>query len=650
MVILSQRFCVDETILRTPDDLDQLSICDKASDGGLGSCGNFFLRRVGGHRWVELKDFNIRYTHTACLHGSSLGEYVPVCSGFDSIQLLFVRARHETILGAEKHMSSALAGDYIFKEPTKIVKMPRSTPAEKGISTQYLLNTLNEFELRGIEMHGIDIAVGGDVVFEAFWAPYDEDTPHIVHSLTKLFTNSAAQVAISEGYMTLDTKMVDVLSEYVSPDGPLENQDKVTVGNLLNMTAGYGRMISGSEWRPLKTSWLEAFFAEPVPYEPGTHYQYSSGNPYAVSAMVQKLTGMTAEDYLMKSGFSALELRNFTWDKSPEGICSGGNGVSATVEDMLKIGQLYLNGGSWNGKQILDPELVKIAIGTGEKLTEAQTTYALHWTETAEGSGIYAAGGSYGQQVIIVPDLDMAICCTAGTSGSPTNVFVDCLIEPTRADRAAGITSYEADYTDVLAVKTASLSLLTNPVFTASPLGEVVDDKEFKAEENKYNIDSIDHDYYHPTPELYDMLMAASEEYDANAPEFDDFIAHGGKMIFFAGWNDMSMSPWQLIQQYRGYVDKYGQETVDTFCKFYLMPSVTHGGNITMPYMEWLDAWCTNGEYPTETVYGTMKVTGGQMPMAAFPGWVKYVGGDPLEGTSYEISTEIPEGFWGNYD
>ena len=160
----------------------------------------------------------------------------------------------------------------------------------------------------------------------------------------------------------------------------------------------------------------------------------------------------------------------------------------------------------------------------------------------------------------------------------------------------------------------------------------------------------IDHDYYHPTPELYDMLMAASEEYDANAPEFDDFIAHGGKMIFFAGWNDMSMSPWQLIQQYRGYVDKYGQETVDTFCKFYLMPSVTHGGNITMPYMEWLDAWCTNGEYPTETVYGTMKVTGGQMPMAAFPGWVKYVGGDPLEGTSYEISTEIPEGFWGNYD
>ena len=68
------------------------------------------------------------------------------------------------------------------------------------------------------------------------------------------------------------------------------------------------------------------------------------------------------------------------------------------------------------------------------------------------------------------------------------------------------------------------------------------------------------------------MLMAASEEYDANSPEFDDFIANNGKLIYFAGWNDMSMSPWQLIQQYRGYVEKYGQEKVDSFCKFYVMP------------------------------------------------------------------------------
>lgn len=160
----------------------------------------------------------------------------------------------------------------------------------------------------------------------------------------------------------------------------------------------------------------------------------------------------------------------------------------------------------------------------------------------------------------------------------------------------------------------------------------------------------IDHDYFNPDEELYAMLMAASEEYDANAPKFDDFIANNGKLIYFAGWDDMSMSPWQLIQQYRGYVEKYGQETVDAFCKFYIMPGVTHGKGIEMDYLTWLDTWCSTGEYPTDTLYATMTATGGEMPMAEFPGWVQYVEGDPMLGTSYTISEEIPEGFWGVYD
>lgn len=160
----------------------------------------------------------------------------------------------------------------------------------------------------------------------------------------------------------------------------------------------------------------------------------------------------------------------------------------------------------------------------------------------------------------------------------------------------------------------------------------------------------IDHDYFNPDEELYEMLMDASEEYDANRPEFDDFIANNGKLIYFAGWDDMSMSPWQLIQQYQDYVEKYGQETVDSFCKFYIMPGVTHTSGIAMDYLTWLDIWCSTGEYPTQTLYATMSKTGGQMPMAEFPGWVQYVEGDPLEGSSYTISTDIPEGFWGVYD
>jgi len=153
----------------------------------------------------------------------------------------------------------------------------------------------------------------------------------------------------------------------------------------------------------------------------------------------------------------------------------------------------------------------------------------------------------------------------------------------------------------------------------------------------------IDYDYFNPDEKLYKMLMDASEEYDANGADFDDFIAHGGKLIFFAGWLDMSMSPWQLIEQYKGYVRKYGQEETDKFCKFYTMPDVTHGRGIKMDYLNWLDAWCSTGEYPAETLYATMTSTKGQMPMAEYPGWVKYIGGDPKSGSSYVISKETDQ-------
>ena len=160
----------------------------------------------------------------------------------------------------------------------------------------------------------------------------------------------------------------------------------------------------------------------------------------------------------------------------------------------------------------------------------------------------------------------------------------------------------------------------------------------------------IKHDYYHPDQKLHQMLMDASRQYDANRPNFDQFIQHDGKLIYFAGWNDMSMSPWQLIQQYKGYVNKYGQKKVDSFCKFYLMPGVTHGNGIKMDYLSWLDEWRSTGKYPTKTLYATMKKTGGQMPMAAFPGWVQYVGGNPLNGDSYKVNNNVPVNFWKNFD
>jgi hypothetical protein len=155
----------------------------------------------------------------------------------------------------------------------------------------------------------------------------------------------------------------------------------------------------------------------------------------------------------------------------------------------------------------------------------------------------------------------------------------------------------------------------------------------------------IAHDYENPDPDLLKMLKEASERYDVNGAYFDEFIKHHGKLILFTSWNDMSISPWQIIQQYQGYVKKYSKERVDRFVKFYVMPAATHCHGIKMDYLDWLDEWCTTGVFPTQTLSAYVEAIEGEMPMAEFPGWVRYKGGDPKKAGSYEISYDMTEEF-----
>ena len=147
----------------------------------------------------------------------------------------------------------------------------------------------------------------------------------------------------------------------------------------------------------------------------------------------------------------------------------------------------------------------------------------------------------------------------------------------------------------------------------------------------------LDHDYIHPDDKLYSYLMRASEQYDVNSPDLDEFIAHGGKMILFAAWDDMSISPWQIVEQYKGYLSKYGRDHLDSFCRFFAMPGVQHCYGAKMKYLSWIDQWRTTGSFPEGPLDAEMIKTGGRMPMAPYPGWIHYIGGDPLQSGSYEI-------------
>ncbi len=119
---------------------------------------------------------------------------------------------------------------------------------------------------------------------------------------------------------------------------------------------------------------------------------------------------------------------------SPEGVCSGGNGVSLTTEDMLRIGLLYLNKGKWNGKQLISEEWIDDAMGYTNPIAPVDgLQYNFHWDHTGD---IWAGRGMFGQTCGLVPSLDLVFAITAADSRYVAmKLFQKEIIDPVKAEK-----------------------------------------------------------------------------------------------------------------------------------------------------------------------------------------------------------------------
>ena len=292
-------------------------------------------------------------------------------------------------------------------------ELKRSAPAAQGVAAEYIIDFLNACEKADSEIHGIMIARNDQVIFEAYNAPYAADIPHIMHSFTKTLTNTAVALAWSDGLLKLEDPLLKFFPEYEA--GANEYMKKCTVRDLITMRSGQERGIGGNEWRPLKTSWKDAYFQVPFDKEPGKTYMYSSGNSYILSYIVQQAEGKTCRELVQERVGKKIGMTDFPWMLSPEGVCSGGNGVSLTTEDMLRIGLLYLNRGNWNGEQLISEEWVEYAMGYRDPLPPMNgLQYNFHWDHWED---IWAARGMFGQTCGLVPALNMVFAITAADNG-----------------------------------------------------------------------------------------------------------------------------------------------------------------------------------------------------------------------------------------
>jgi len=300
--------------------------------------------------------------------------------------------------------------------------LPRSSPERQGISSAAILTFVQKADSEIDAMHSFMLVRHGSVVAAGWWSPYDSQTPHMLYSLSKSFTATAVGLAIAEGKLSLD----DPVLKYFPEDAPVEpsaNLQAMRVRDLLRMNTGNETEVALWPWwdQPAvatpEPSWTKAFLAHPVPFKPGTRFLYNSPATYVLSAIVQKVTGETVLQYLRPRLFEPLGIENPSWQLSPQGITVGAVGLLLRTEDIARFGQLYLQRGVWQGRQLIPEAWVAAASAFqtsngSSPQSDWDQGYGYQFWRSRHNS--YRGDGAFGQYCLILPEVDAVVVITSG--------------------------------------------------------------------------------------------------------------------------------------------------------------------------------------------------------------------------------------------
>ncbi len=294
---------------------------------------------------------------------------------------------------------------------------PRSTPEAQGVSSAAILNFLQEAAPKVDGLHSFMLVRHGYVVAEGWWSPYSADQPHVLFSLSKSFTSTAVGLAIADGKLGLYTPVLDLFPSE-GPANPSANLKAMRVRDLLTMSTGHEDSAIENFPFYAKEDLVRRFLALPVTHKPGTLFVYNTPASYMLSAIVQKATGQTVHDYLLPRLFKPLGIADPTWEKSAQGIDMGGFGLKVRTEDIARFGQLYLQKGQWQGRQLIPAGWVEQA--TSRQMSNGSDPtgnwdqgYGFQFWRCPHG--VYRGDGAFGQFCIVMDKYDSVIAITSGT-------------------------------------------------------------------------------------------------------------------------------------------------------------------------------------------------------------------------------------------
>ena len=308
----------------------------------------------------------------------------------------------------------------------------QQTTKDKTVELLELLQSENYAKIDGIV-----VAKNNKLLFEKYFNGYDRESLHDLRSSFKTITSLLAGIAVDQGLFKVDDEIGKFINEWKN-----DPRGKITVRNLLEMKSGLacegffgiGPDCEAEMWE--KDDWLKYIFNIPLRHDPGLNWEYTSMEPELVGIIISRASKMNLMDFAKKYLFEPMAITKYEWFVTPNGGGYAAGSFDIKPIDLLKIGQMVLDKGKWEGRQIVsekwlnestncqtDVEMSFVRFARTKNAKYSAAKYGYFWYNEFLQYGdikteVLFSSGNGGQYMMVLKDYDACVVFTGSNFGN----------------------------------------------------------------------------------------------------------------------------------------------------------------------------------------------------------------------------------------
>jgi CubicO group peptidase (beta-lactamase class C family) len=267
-------------------------------------------------------------------------------------------------------------------------------------------------------LHSLLVSLRGELIVERYYNGTRATRPANIKSASKSVISALVGIAIERGLITSVTQPITAYFPDAFRSETAAPKRQITIEHLLTMRSGL-ESTSGRNYGAWVRSrnWVRHILARPLQSTPGTEMDYSTGNTHLLSAIIAIASKRTTRQFAQRELAGPLGFTLPEWPRDPQGVHFGGNDMLMTPRQMLAFGELYLNRGLVNGRQIVSAAWIDASFVPRARSYWSDQLYGYGWwIRDVARHRVYFAWGYGGQYIFIVPDLQLVVVTTSSTT------------------------------------------------------------------------------------------------------------------------------------------------------------------------------------------------------------------------------------------